>query len=699
MKLSIAMIVKNEERNLERTLIPLKELCEYLDGEIIIVDTGSTDKTIEIAKKYADKVYCHEWCGDFSEMRNISIGYCKGEWILIVDADEVLYDIKKLADLINKNYISEYNGIFVKIVDFIKNIDNTLKEGHVSPILRILRKDCAKYKGKVHEQPMFIEPLVDSDIRFIHYGYDNFDSQLMEYKFKRNIKLLFEELKNDNKNIYVNFQISTSYLMHGDIKDSYKYIKIAYKYAKNNLKTYIYVIDKYCLILYKMGLYDELIEKAIEGINLKNNFLDFYFYLGEGYNNINKNKKAIEIYKQYLDLLETESHFFDSTLSVKTKGYRNIVLYNISINYYKLKMYSDAIRCINVIDDKTMIYSKIMILIRSIFEGQIYDEINKLNMYIDKDNYEKMLTYIQKECTLQEINIIIKKKPVNKVKEILEIVQYFKRNNNIDEYIVDKIKEIIQSSGKVYTMYLYYLLKYNINEINNLLEYGKEDIEVALKKICLEYFDINQVLINNIDSVNVIENKVIIEEALLYARKIDIKNRKKVFLNYIADKYFYMVNLYNQEIIKENAHLLPNEERCIIELKKSFSYKYVDKLKYIKLMKKTLNIYDKYSDYIKFFIEEIDIDNDNINAKIADLIPQLKLNIYDLIANKKYGEAYYSINDTLEIIKYDFDLMILKYRLLNKFDYIKDANECLREIILYGENDKVIKFINGDYKV
>ncbi len=64
MKLSIAMIVKNEEKNLERTLIPLKKLKEYIDVEIVIVDTGSTDNTIKIAKKYTDKVYLHIWNND-----------------------------------------------------------------------------------------------------------------------------------------------------------------------------------------------------------------------------------------------------------------------------------------------------------------------------------------------------------------------------------------------------------------------------------------------------------------------------------------------------------------------------------------------------------------------------------------------------------------------------------------------------------
>ena len=84
--ISLCMIVKNEERVLARCLDSLIGLMD----EIIIVDTGSTDKTKEIAKKYTDKVYDFAWVDDFSAARNFSFSKATMDYIYVADADEVL---------------------------------------------------------------------------------------------------------------------------------------------------------------------------------------------------------------------------------------------------------------------------------------------------------------------------------------------------------------------------------------------------------------------------------------------------------------------------------------------------------------------------------------------------------------------------------------------------------------------------------
>ena len=86
MKLSLCMIVKNEAIALPKCLKSTKKLVD----EIVILDTGSTDKTPQIAREYGAKVYDFQWCNDFSAARNEALKYVTGDWVLVLDADETL---------------------------------------------------------------------------------------------------------------------------------------------------------------------------------------------------------------------------------------------------------------------------------------------------------------------------------------------------------------------------------------------------------------------------------------------------------------------------------------------------------------------------------------------------------------------------------------------------------------------------------
>lgn len=86
MQLSFCIIVKNEEQNLSRCLSSVQNLVD----EMIVLDTGSSDRTIEIATAFGAEVQSFNWCNDFSAARNESLKYAQGDWVLVLDADEVL---------------------------------------------------------------------------------------------------------------------------------------------------------------------------------------------------------------------------------------------------------------------------------------------------------------------------------------------------------------------------------------------------------------------------------------------------------------------------------------------------------------------------------------------------------------------------------------------------------------------------------
>ena len=94
--LSIGMIVKNEEKKLERCLTALQPLRDAIPCELVIADTGSTDGTRAIAERYADLVFDFPWVNNFSAARNAVMEKCTGLWYLTIDADEYLDDATEL---------------------------------------------------------------------------------------------------------------------------------------------------------------------------------------------------------------------------------------------------------------------------------------------------------------------------------------------------------------------------------------------------------------------------------------------------------------------------------------------------------------------------------------------------------------------------------------------------------------------------
>jgi len=109
MLISLAMIVKNEEYTMAHCLESVKPLVD----EMVIVDTGSTDSTIEIAKGFGASIYNFQWCDDFSAARNESLRHCAGDWVLIMDADEAIdpLDYKKIRNACTSTFADAYELI------------------------------------------------------------------------------------------------------------------------------------------------------------------------------------------------------------------------------------------------------------------------------------------------------------------------------------------------------------------------------------------------------------------------------------------------------------------------------------------------------------------------------------------------------------------------------------------------------------
>lgn len=161
--ISLCMIVKNEEKTLERCL---ESISAGVD-EIIIVDTGSDDKTKEIAAKFTDKIYNFEWIDDFSAARNFSFSKATQDFIMWLDADDVITNenLKKLINL--KKTLSEDNDVIMMRYDtaFDENGNSTFHYYRERLIRRTLPHS---WKGRVHETIENQGNIIYSEIAIFH---------------------------------------------------------------------------------------------------------------------------------------------------------------------------------------------------------------------------------------------------------------------------------------------------------------------------------------------------------------------------------------------------------------------------------------------------------------------------------------------------------------------------------------------------
>ena len=186
--ISACVITKNEEVNIVKWLECMKKLA----NEIIVVDTGSTDKTVKIAESYGAKVFFFEWINDFSAAKNFAKAQAKGDWIVFLDADEYFSDdsIEQV-----KKYLIEDNKKYDAIICEIVNINSDDCNRIISSFynLRIFRNiPKLSYHNKVHEMlrsdsGTLLLLQLPKDVKIYHTGYS---SSIIKEKLTRNLKLI-----------------------------------------------------------------------------------------------------------------------------------------------------------------------------------------------------------------------------------------------------------------------------------------------------------------------------------------------------------------------------------------------------------------------------------------------------------------------------------------------------------------------------
>lgn len=193
-QLSISILVSNHIDTVRKCLESVKPLLDRLRAELIVVDTGSTDGSIDVAKEYTDKIIPFVWCNDFSAARNVGLKAAHGEWFLYLDDDEWFEDVSEIINFFETEKYMDYGRAFYVQRNYEDYEGTRYTDAHVLRMFQIV--EGTHFKFRIHElvSPE-LDPLKVFSTYVHHYGYIG----KSEEKHQRNATLLRKELK-DNPN-------------------------------------------------------------------------------------------------------------------------------------------------------------------------------------------------------------------------------------------------------------------------------------------------------------------------------------------------------------------------------------------------------------------------------------------------------------------------------------------------------------------
>ncbi|MFH1642170.1 MAG: glycosyltransferase, partial [Nanoarchaeota archaeon] len=210
--LSVIMIMRDEEKHIGRCLESVKDIAD----EIVIVDTGSIDRSIEIAESFGAKIYNHPWQDNFSLHRNQSVGYASGDWLLQIDADEELIGDKEGLKKTLARISSGYNTVSVNLRDVCQ------ESGAQFNASRIFRNGKIKYRRAVHNMAICegaekLGSVLFNDVTIVHHGsHYQITKKESEKKTARTGALLLKALEDDPEDYELLFYLMQFY---GTIED------------------------------------------------------------------------------------------------------------------------------------------------------------------------------------------------------------------------------------------------------------------------------------------------------------------------------------------------------------------------------------------------------------------------------------------------------------------------------------------------
>jgi glycosyltransferase involved in cell wall biosynthesis len=381
---SLCMIVKNEEQVLERCLSSVVNLVD----EMVIVDTGSTDGTKEIALKYTNNIYDFEWISDFAAARNFATSKASGEWILVLDADEYV-DEENFCNFVQE--IKDDNDIFdvytAKILNFTGNLGESLVQNYHYRIYK--NNGELSYYRNIHEQIKNNKgeqlKAKNSSLLIFHSGYLN-KTVIEKNKSERNKELLDKEMNSGVKNAFDYFNYGNEYSSIGDYEKALDSYLQAYKRKTDFQLSWVSTtLVQIVICLINLKRYNEALDVIKDAEIMYNTSPEFPYLRGEIYCLRGQFEDAKQLFLQIVDNNQQYNHIILRPDLRDQKPHTRLgEIYLYEENYQNSVFHYSSVLNINKYNEEGI--KRIIYILNKIHTAEEIAEFLKSNGLVNKKN-------------------------------------------------------------------------------------------------------------------------------------------------------------------------------------------------------------------------------------------------------------------------------------------------------------------------
>lgn len=693
MVLSIGMIVKNEEKYLEECLTALQPILDELDSELIIADTGSTDRTVEIAKKFTDNVFHFDWINDFSAARNSTLEKAQGEWYMFVDADEIAVDCTDIIKFFKSGEYKKFKSAAYIQRSYVDESDR--KECVDFRVMRAVQREAnTKFVNPIHEfLSPFYNPTKYLDFVVMHYGYmyvdENGATNLAREKSKRNLELLLNELNNneigkERCNIYN--QIADCYEITEDFENTLKYLDMGLeKVDHHSINTVPYYSHKIS-VLAKLERLDEVIDVSNEYFNRELNPFhtkdlasDCYIRAMRGYayykrreydSTIRELVEFFNLYRKYCNgKLNTED-----IVMVVWRTTETIVqaCYDIFFRCcYQEKQFALANDYVGSIplekyfDDQGFMSNHLNIRIE-MMENVGYNNLDELYRQLDEFGKNHLLTVVRRKvfATKPKNRTMIIKKLAALGGFTAELAEIYKNHFEDDAPDFESAKAFLEKHGSENSEDILYILLENQMDISPFLLADDFFADRAVQ-ILINFFPNGVALYENYNIDNISQDGLV-RAASLYGwimrRAMEKGHKISDFFEIYGALGLKWYNTFG------SSAALPGDIRAALLVNNVVSAKKNgNKTQFMSAVRELKGIVPDLIPLVDAYKEE---NKDTfkaakINPEFEKLAVQVKQNIHDMIAARNIGDARKLIKEFEEICPNDPDIDALKDEINN----------------------------------